>query len=91
MYLAIQYMYVLWGLSNVFILQGKLLFYFLAVVYVLVLCLLRKCADIRSLKLQGRDSLCICISLNLFRGLKKAKQTFYLKAWMFFSQAVKVI
>lgn len=32
---------------------GKLLFYFLAVVYVLVLCLLRKCADIRSLKLQG--------------------------------------
>lgn len=32
---------------------GKFLFYFLGVVYVLVLCLLRKCADIRSLKLQG--------------------------------------
>lgn len=36
-----------------FIFQGKYIFYFLAVVYVLVLSLLRKCADIKSIQLQG--------------------------------------
>ncbi|XP_022333141.2 transmembrane protein 62-like [Crassostrea virginica] len=51
-----------------FYLIGKCLFYFLAVVYVLVLSLLRKCADIKSIQLQG-DVLpgrCLRKSINLW-------------------------
>ncbi|XP_061162419.1 transmembrane protein 62-like [Saccostrea echinata] len=37
-----------------FPLLGKCLFYFLVIVYCVVLCLLRRCTDIRSIQLEGR-------------------------------------